>query len=206
MVKFYGRKLDLNYSPAKFFQQSEKQSVWDSNSRRKRFWKMLFGLNTVSVLTLIDVPVCFPLLLQTEITHRSGYYRLGGVKQKLPFLQLFVHPFVTLPFPLFRVQRKQWQKIEVNRRKQNDKKRVTGEWENMQRITAEKREDLYKGRSYNQFNHPNWKYTCPQAATWFVTILYWNVYQDVKRLTLHGQTLIYLSVLSVRMIPACSFK
>lgn len=76
----------------------------------------------------------------------------------------------------------------------------------MQRITAEKREDLYKGRSYNQFNHPNWKYTCPQAATWFVTILYWNVYQDVKKLTLQGQTLIYLSVLSVRMIPACSFK
>lgn len=55
---------------------------------------MLFVLNTVSVLTLIDVPVCFLLLLQTESTHKSGYYRLGGVrlkekKEKKPFLQLF---------------------------------------------------------------------------------------------------------------------
>lgn len=43
---------------------------------------MLFVLNTVSVLTLIDVPVCFLLLLQTESTHKSGYYRLGGVRLK----------------------------------------------------------------------------------------------------------------------------
>lgn len=65
-------------------------------------WKMLFGLNTVSVLTLIDVPVCLPPLLQTEITHTSGYYRLGGVRQKHPFLQLPRAPFLTSPFPLFR--------------------------------------------------------------------------------------------------------
>lgn len=49
--------------------------------RRGVCWKMLFGLNTACVLTLIDVAVCRPPLLQTQITHTSGYYRLGGVRQ-----------------------------------------------------------------------------------------------------------------------------
>lgn len=43
---------------------------------------MLFGLNAACVLTLIDVAVCRPPLLQTQITHTSGYYRLGGVRQQ----------------------------------------------------------------------------------------------------------------------------
>lgn len=49
--------------------------------RRGVCWKMLFGFNTACVLTLIDVAVCRPPLLQTQITHTSGYYRLGGVRQ-----------------------------------------------------------------------------------------------------------------------------
>lgn len=51
---------------------------------------MLFGLNAACVLTLIDVAVCRPPLLQTQITHTSGYYRLGGVRQQHTTLHKFL--------------------------------------------------------------------------------------------------------------------
>lgn len=54
---------------------------------------MLFGLNAACVLTLIDVAVCRPPLLQTQITHASGYYRLGGVRQQHTTLHKFVFFF-----------------------------------------------------------------------------------------------------------------
>lgn len=130
------------------------------------FWKMLFGLNTVSVLTLIDVPVCFPLLLQTENTHKTGYYRLGGVRQKQPFLQLFVDH--SLPWLLlFSGLRERWgQKTKVNRWNETETRVRTGKRENVWRMTAaERREDFYTTGSHSQFNHPNWKQTCRQAVT-----------------------------------------
>lgn len=107
---------------------------------------MLFGLNTVSVLTLIDVAVCLPFLLQTEITHRSGYYRLGGVRQKQPFLRHFEHHSL-LPCFVFPGSEKAMSGNRVTR------KRKEGAREKISRLTAEKREGLHKGRSYNQFNH-----------------------------------------------------
>ena len=48
----------------------------------------------------------------------------------------------------------------------------------------------------NQFNHPNWKYTCQESA-WYiegVTVLCWNVYQDVKQLKPQGWTMIHFQV------------
>lgn len=46
--------------------KTQKKITYCHGAQHGIFWKMLFALNTVSVLTLIDVPVCFPLLLQTE--------------------------------------------------------------------------------------------------------------------------------------------
>lgn len=82
---------------------------------------MLFGLNTVSVLTLIDVPVCFPLLLRTEITRRSGYYRLGEVRQKQPSLQRLAHHSLLCLFHLSGFRESKDKKVEVNRLKKTDK-------------------------------------------------------------------------------------
>lgn len=131
---------------------------------------MLFGLNTVSVLTLIDVPVCFPLLLQTESTHKSGYYRLGGVRQKQPFLQLFAHHSLLCLFLFSGFLEKDYdRKQRWTDGKRMTKKRVTEkEWELIYGGWQQrKRED--KGGSHNQFNLPNWKYICQQAARWQVS-------------------------------------
>lgn len=59
---------------------------------------MLFGLNAACVLTLIDVAVCRPPLLQTQITHTSGYYRLGGVRQQHTTLHSFFFSFASCSF------------------------------------------------------------------------------------------------------------
>lgn len=81
MVRFYGSHLNSNYFPAAFLrnhktkvharttatvEKKHKKKSYCHGAQHGIFWKMLFALNTVSVLTLIDVPVCFPLLLQTE--------------------------------------------------------------------------------------------------------------------------------------------
>lgn len=172
---FYGRHLDLNYFPAAFpsnqktkvyarITEEEEEKRFCNGAQHGIFWKMLFGLNTVSVLTLIDVPVCFPLLLQTENTHKTGYYRLGGVRQKQPFLQLFADH--SLPCLLFfsRLRERWGQKTKVNRWKENERRVRVGMRENAWRMTTERREDFYKTGSQSQFNHPNWKQTCQQAV------------------------------------------
>lgn len=109
---------------------------------------MLFGLNTACVLTLIDVAVCRPPLLQTQITHTSGYYRLGGVRQHknttahnaalLFFLKFFWLLFPHFFFPPLLFRRKQRHKVRVNRQKRSDTSRETGE-----RGGERGREDLY---------------------------------------------------------------
>lgn len=123
---------------------------------------MLFVLNTVSVLTLIDVPVCFLLLLQTESTHKSGYYRLGGVrlkekKRKKAFSAAFsAGPFVSVSFPLFCAggQRQQRQESKVKRWKENEKKQdgLRGREYTVGDGGGNKR-TFHRGRTHSQFSH-----------------------------------------------------
>lgn len=135
---------------------------------------MLFGLNTVSVLTLIDVPVCFPLLLQTESTHKSGYYRLGGVRRKNSPFCSFSHTIRYYAFSSFLGSEKDGErKQRWTDRKRKTKKKETRESERIWEYMVDDSREINKGRSQNQLNHHNWKHICHQAARWQVSP-YWT--------------------------------
>lgn len=98
--QFYQSHLEQNYlfpSNQRTEAQQKKNHIVTAYSE-----KCCFGLNTVSVLTLIDAPVCFLLLLQTENTHRIGYYTSSEERgQHSSRLSATFHmSSVTLPSPL----------------------------------------------------------------------------------------------------------
>ena len=157
---------------------------------------MLFVWNSVSVLTLIDVPVCFPLLLQTESTHTkvvitgSEEWDKKKTQQQKPFSAAFRRPFVSVSFPLFlrSEKRRQRRKSKVNRWKVNGKGRQGGretEWMVGDSRHTE-RPFLQKGGSNSQFNHTIGNTLAERLQDGGDTALYWNVYQDVKPSTPPG--------------------
>lgn len=111
VILFIGKTTEFQWLSGKTALQTEITPRCSGRLRRGVCWKMLFGLNAACVLTLIDVAVCRPPLLQTQITHTSGYYRLGGVRQQhknttthnaaLFFFQSFFFFFRFLQLPHF---------------------------------------------------------------------------------------------------------
>lgn len=161
---------------------------------------MLFVLNTVSVLTLIDVPVCFPLL-QTERTHTK---RGGGLLQawrsetKTTLCAAFCRPFVSKTFRLCSRSDR-----DDTKQRWTDEPRTTrggrgSEWVTMCVGWQQRNEETFTNWIPQSIQSANWKFTCQQAA-WcqMLAILYRNVYGDIKLLIPWGWMMIYLSPLNL---------
>lgn len=145
---------------------------------------MLFGLNTVSGLTLIDVPVRFLLPLQTENTHKSGYYRLGGVRQKQDLSAAFRLPFVTAPFPS--VPGSETTAENKGEEMEKDCMERGSDGECIADDSRERRGTLKKNqkRVNKSIQSPKFETIPPtHCKVSGVAIFYLNVQQDVKQLT-----------------------
>lgn len=173
MVCFYGSHLNSNYFPAAFLRNHKtkvharttavvkkknyKKKPYCHGAQHGIFWKMLFALNTVSVLTLIDVPVCFPLLLQTEKHTQEWLLSAWRSETKTaPFCCFFlffpstIRYFAFFPPFLFRFREHSGRNTEVKR---EGRERVRGR-ENIWWVTAEEWEDSHRGRSQKSIQSP----------------------------------------------------
>lgn len=101
-------------------------------------------------------PSAFPLSCKQRSHTQVVITGLEEWDKNIPFCSFLAHHSLLRLSLCSGVERKQWQKIEVNRRKWNDKTRKTREPERIYiyLYRAERQGDLYRGRSHNQFNHP----------------------------------------------------
>lgn len=115
-------------------------------------------------------PSAFPFSCKQRAHTQKWLLQAWRSETKTALSAAFWAPLVTAPFPLLWVQRKTMTENKGERTEREwqrqEKRDREGVRENISWMTAEKWEDLYKDGSQNQFNHPNWKYTCQQAARW----------------------------------------
>ena len=177
---FYGSHLDSNYFPAAF-PSNHKTKVYAriTAEEKKLSWSTTWHIlkNAVwfehSKCTHIDR--CSRLLSPSPANRehtQKWLLQAWRSETKTALSAAFRTTFVTLPFPLFRVQRKTTTKNKGEQTERHRQRKEKKDGEGVREYlgkAADKREDLWKSGSQNQFNHANWKYIWQQAARWQVS-------------------------------------